>query len=315
MPRRLDDCADAKKGTTRSGQPESMATPHLIAEDVEKGASSAESATHGNLGEESGSNGQTGGSGGKLHKYIHAFERQMVAYNLEARGIQRVEPHERHDLKILGYTQIGMFWFSINLAANNITLGMLGPAVFYLSFLDASLCAVFGMLLGCLPVGYIATLGPPSGNRSMIIARYTMGWWPSKLVVLLNIIVLLGYALIDAVVAGQIISAVSPNGSLSIVVGIVIVAIITWGISTFGYQIFHYYERYAWLPQLIVLCILAGVAGPNFDTTTATEGDPRTIAGNRLSFFSLCFSAAITYGGAAAVSDHECLLQLWGNEH
>lgn len=46
-----------------------------------------------------------------------------------------------------------------------------------------------------------------------------MGWWPSKILVLLNLIVLLGYALIDCVVAGQILSAVSPNGSLSVVVG------------------------------------------------------------------------------------------------
>ncbi len=52
-----------------------------------------------------------------------------------------------------------------------------------------------------------------------IFARYTMGWWPSKLIVLLNIIVLLGYALIDCVVAGQILSAVSPHGSMSVVVG------------------------------------------------------------------------------------------------
>lgn len=46
-----------------------------------------------------------------------------------------------------------------------------------------------------------------------------MGWWPSRLVVLLNLIVLLGYSLIDCVVAGQILSAVSPNGSMSVVVG------------------------------------------------------------------------------------------------
>ena len=52
-----------------------------------------------------------------------------------------------------------------------------------------------------------------------IFARYTMGWWPGKLVVLLNLIVLLGYALIDCVVAGQILSAVSPNGSMSVIVG------------------------------------------------------------------------------------------------
>lgn len=228
------------------------------------------------------------------------FERTMAYYNLEARGIQRVMPNERHDLKSLGFFQIGVLWFSINLAANNITLGMLGPAVYYLSFTDASLCAVFGMLVGCLPVAYIATFGPRSGNRSMVFARYTMGWYPAKLVVILNLIVLLGYCLIDAVVAGQILSAVSPGGNMSTIVGIVIVAVITWGVTTFGYSVFHYYERYAWVPQLIVLCILAGVAGRRFDLNTASTGDSSTIAGDRLSFFSLCLSAAITYGGGAA---------------
>ena len=126
-----------------------------------------------------------------------------------------------------------------------------------------------------------------------------MGWWPSKLVVILNIIVFWGYCLIDCVIAGQILSAVSTS-NMSVAVGIVIVAIITWGITTFGYQVFHYYERFAWLPQLIVLCILAGVAGPNFNTSSVSEGDPATLAGNRLSFFGLNLAAAITYSGGAA---------------
>lgn len=46
-----------------------------------------------------------------------------------------------------------------------------------------------------------------------------MGWWPNKLIVLLNIIVLLGYALIDCVIGGQILAAVSPHGNMSVVVG------------------------------------------------------------------------------------------------
>ncbi|GAB7347379.1 hypothetical protein MBLNU459_g4309t2 [Dothideomycetes sp. NU459] len=236
----------------------------------------------------------------KMKHYLRAFERTMAYYNLEARGIQRVMPAERHSLRNLGYTQIGVLWFSINLAANNITLGMLGPVVYTLSFLDCALCAVFGILAGCLPVAYIATFGPRSGHRSMVIARYTMGWWPAKIVVVLNLIVLLGYCLIDAVVAGQILSAVSTDGSLSVIVGIVIVAVITWAITVFGYSVFHWYERYSWLPQIVVLCILAGVSGPKFDMSTPTSGDRLTVIGNRLSFFSICFSAAITYAGGAA---------------
>lgn len=236
---------------------------------------------------------------GRIQTKLQALEAQLVAYNLEARGIQRVQADERHDLKSLGFLQIAVFWFSINLAANNITLGMLGPEVFGLSFVDSTLCAVFGQLVGSLPVAYISTFGPRSGNRAMIFARYTMGWWPSKIVVILNIIVLLGYALLDCVIAGQILSAVSTH-NMSIVVGIIIVALITWVLTTFGYQIFHYYERYAWLPQLVVLCILAGVSGPKYDLTTPSTGDAATVAGKRLSFFSLCLAAAITYSGGAA---------------
>jgi hypothetical protein len=101
-----------------------------------------------------------------------SFERQLVAYNLEARGIQRVEPDERQDLRLLGYSQIAIMWFSVNLAANNITLGMLGPAVFHLGFLDACMLSIFGAIVGSLVVAYVATFGPKSGNRTMIFSRY-----------------------------------------------------------------------------------------------------------------------------------------------
>ena len=235
-------------------------------------------------------------------RYMKSFEKTLIRYNMEARGIQRVMPEDRHSLSQLGFGQIGILWFSVNLAANNITLGMLGPAVFHLGFLEASLCAVFGMLVGILPVAYVATFGPSSGNRTMVFARYSMGWYPAKIIVILNIVVLLGYSLLDAVVAGQMLSAVSGTSNLNIVVGIVIVAVITWVITTFGYTVFHMYERYAWLPQIVMFSILAGVAGPNFDlTTNPSQGeDPLTITGNRLSFFSLCLAAAITYSGGAA---------------
>jgi purine-cytosine permease-like protein len=64
-----------------------------------------------------------------------------------------------------------------------------------------------------------------------------------KLCVLLNLVVLIGYSLIDAVVAGQILSAVSPNGSLTVSVGIVITAVLTVLVTTFGIKFFHHYER------------------------------------------------------------------------
>ena len=102
--------------------------------------------------------------GGKLK----SFERTLLKYNLEIRGIQRVEEHEKIRIGWFAYLQAFILWVSVNLAANNITLGMLGPAVYGLSFRDASLCACFGVLVGSIPVAWIATWGPLSGNRTMV---------------------------------------------------------------------------------------------------------------------------------------------------
>lgn len=282
-----------------------MATPSPVSEDVEKGIEkngmAVDKSSDGSkqLAQAPSSTEQTG-TLGRLELYLSQFERQLIKYNLEARGVQRVEPHETHAQTWKDCVQAFLMWVSVNLAAVNITLGMLAPTVYYLSFKDAALCAVFGSLLGSLVVAYIATWGPVSGNRTMIFSRYTFGWWPSKLIVLLNLIVLLGYSMIDLVVAGQILSAVSSDGHLSVVVGIIIVAIIVWAITTFGISIYHMYMRYAWLPTLIAISILYGVSASHFDLATPTTGDVRTRVGNRLSFFSLCFSAAITYAGGAA---------------
>ncbi|KAL8835837.1 MAG: hypothetical protein Q9170_003160 [Blastenia crenularia] len=232
--------------------------------------------------------------------YIRDLERTLIKHNFEARGVQRVLPNERHAFTWRSCLQIFVFWISFNLAAQNVTLGMLGPKIYGLSFRDASLCAFFGSVIGATAVSYIATFGPVSGHRTLIFARYTFGWYPTKLIVVLELIVLIGYSLIDLVIAGQILSAVSPHGSMSIVVGIIVVAIVTWLISTFGYSVFHAYQRYAFVPQLIAFCILYGVSSQNFDLKSPSQGDNRTVVGNRISFLSITLAAAITYGGAAA---------------
>lgn len=187
-------------------------------------------------------------SDSKLRLLEKRVERLM---GIEARGIHRVRANEKTPETTLSALQIVLMWFSINSAANNITLAMLGPAVYRLGFTDSALCACFGGLVGSLAPAYTATWGPISGNRTLIMMRYTMGWWPTKLCVLLNLVILLGYSMIDAVIAGQILSAVSVNGNLTVVVGIIVVAIITWLVTTFGITVFHYYERSVHIMHLL----------------------------------------------------------------
>ena len=87
---------------------------------------------------------------------------------VEARGIHRVRDDEKSASTTLSFWQIVSLWLSINTAAQNITLGMIGQGVYGLGFVDAALCSVFGAALGSLPAAYTATWGPISGNRTMV---------------------------------------------------------------------------------------------------------------------------------------------------
>lgn len=143
--------------------------------------------------------------------------------------------------------------------------------VFNLGLTDAMLTGTFGTLLGAIATSYIATFGPASGNRTLVVARYTMGWWPSRLAVLLNIVIMLGYGLIDSLLCGQILSAVA-GGTMTVIVGTIVASVITLLVTVFGIRLFHVYERYAFVPQVLVLFVLVGVAGPKFGAGTASEG-------------------------------------------
>lgn len=106
---------------------------------------------------------------GRVSYYLGKFEQRLVEFNLEARGLERVHETERmKKLTWMSYLQASLLWVSINLAANNITLGMLGPATYGLSFRDSALCAVFGALVGALISAWMATWGPVSGIRTMV---------------------------------------------------------------------------------------------------------------------------------------------------
>ena len=155
-----------------------MSTPSLEAGDVEKQISSESRTDGGHHGlsdgpDDRGTHSAAARAAAGLEGRLRSFERQLIKYKVEARGIQRVEPDEKHALTWKGYASIFCLWFSINLAPVNITLGMLASQVFALSFTDAALCAVFGSLTGSLAVGYFATFGPASGIRSMV--HYVQG--------------------------------------------------------------------------------------------------------------------------------------------
>ncbi|KAI1335043.1 permease for cytosine/purines, uracil, thiamine, allantoin-domain-containing protein [Xylariaceae sp. FL0016] len=233
----------------------------------------------------------------KLQRWFNLLDEKT---GLEARGIERVPESLRHPRVTAGsYVQMFLIWFSINCTANNMTVGILGPVSFALGLTDAILCCLFGTMFGAICTGYISSFGPMSGLRTLVVARYTMGYWPSKLCVLLNLVIELGYGLVDCLVAGLILSAVNGAG-LTVVVGIIITAIITWVVATFGIKWFHTFERYVWIPTVLILFILIGCAGPHFDTKTPSSSTGGALHGARVSYFFLCASGPLGWAPASA---------------
>lgn len=86
----------------------------------------------------------------------------------EARGISPVLPSERQRPSSAAYLQMMLLWFSANITVNNLVVGLYGPLLFQLGFLDASLCAVFGVALGAASTAYMGTWGAVSGCKTLV---------------------------------------------------------------------------------------------------------------------------------------------------
>ncbi len=94
-------------------------------------------------------------------------------WGVEARGITRVMDHEKNVPRPLhDYFHMFSLWFSINLQAVNIIIGLLGPLVYGLGWADCVCIVIFANALASCGVAYLATFGPASGNRTMVCFPY-----------------------------------------------------------------------------------------------------------------------------------------------
>lgn len=172
---------------------------------------------------------------------------------------------------------------------------MLGPT-YGLSLRDCSLVILFFCLLTAAIPAYLGTLGPKTGLRQMIQARFSFGRYLVSVPVILNLATLTGFCVVICVIGGQCLSAVA-GGSLTPAVGIVIMGILALLISFCGYDVLHHYERWAWIPALIAIVITTGCGGSRLSEQAPTE--PAT-SGGVLSFGMIIASYMIPYACLAS---------------
>ena len=167
---------------------------------------------------------------------------------------------------------------------------------FGLSLRAASLIILFFSLLCTIPVAYLATIGPRTGMRQMIQARYSFGYYLVCVPVALNLATLTGFCIIECVIGGQTISAVT-DGHLTPTVGIVIIALLGMVICFMGFRVLHWYERFAWIPALIAIIVATGCGGNHLSNQVDV---PAADAATVLSYASLVAGFLIPWAALAS---------------
>ncbi|GAB1314218.1 Purine-cytosine permease [Madurella fahalii] len=183
--------------------------------------------------------------------------RKAAAFGrVELRGVTPIPVKERTVERTIN---VFTLWWSMNANILPIAFGMLAP-VYGLDLRNSALIILFFTLLTTILPAFMSTLGPKTGMRQMVQARYSFGRYLVSIPVLLNLATVTGFCVVMAVIGGQCLSAVA-DGTLSVTVGIVITALLTLVISFCGFRVLHVYERYAWIPALIAITIAAGAGG------------------------------------------------------
>jgi purine-cytosine permease-like protein len=141
--------------------------------------------------------------------------------------------------------------------AFSVTTGLLGPLFRGLSVRDSCLTILFFGALAGLGPATSSTLGPRTGMRQVVQSRYSYGAYAVDIIVLLILASSVGWTIINSIVAGQTLSALS-QGSMSWALGIGLAALISLVVAFMGYKVLHLYQRFAWIHSFIALLILAG---------------------------------------------------------
>lgn len=93
-------------------------------------------------------------------------------------------------------------------------------------------------------------------TRTSFLRRYYL----ISIIVALNLCTIAGFGVINCVLGGSTLAAVS-DGDIDSTAGIVIIALVGMVVSFGGYRFLHQYERYSWIFALLAIIITTGVGG------------------------------------------------------
>lgn len=236
---------------------------------------------------------------------------KLDALGVESRGIERATPEERRELalllkqsKFVQFLHVMGLWFAACGGLTTMSSFFLPTLMFGLNVKNAMVSGIISMVIGCLVPAYTSTMGAKSGLRQMVSARFLFGWWGVRFVALVCIIGGVGWSVVNCVLGGQVLAAIS--GTL-LVTGIVVISIVSLVVAVFGIRILLKFQTILAIPITIsailfyvVLCKKTQYLLVTDALILAQEETALTRTGNWLSFFTVGYSVTATWGSGAA---------------
>ncbi|KAH7886412.1 permease for cytosine/purines, uracil, thiamine, allantoin-domain-containing protein [Phlebopus sp. FC_14] len=227
------------------------------------------------------------------------FLSKLFESGVEARGVERVPENQRETKNAWNNL---LMWWSVNTVLTTIPVGVLGQYIFTLTLPHAVATILCFGALGAVATAFIATLGPQTGLRTMIITRYSSGYLGGTLYSILNILTQLGFSTTAVILGGQTLASIHAN-TLPLVVGIVIIGLCCLIPCFIGYNMVHVYERYAWMVTFFIMCCLYGLGGQaGYDVSAQAELEDtgRALSADILSFGGIVFGSFSGWAPVAA---------------
>lgn len=213
-------------------------------------------------------------------------------FGVESEAINRKLPEDRRNVTWHEELNMALLWASATMNTSCFATGFLGWEL-GLSLKQTIIISIVASIIGATLPGFAATFGAATGLRQISVSRYSFGWWPNKIIASLNIIVQIGWAAVACISGGLALTAVA-DGHLSLVVGIIVLAIVAMLISFVGLRAILIYERYAWIIFFAIFLVFFGEVGQYADNTTPSPLKGADLAGSILSLI------AIVYGSSAS---------------
>lgn len=174
----------------------------------------------------------------RMRRFEVELDRKL---GVESEAISRKRPEDKRAVPWHEQLSMALLWASSTMNTSCFATGFLGHEL-GLSLGQSIAITVCASFLGSALTGFSATFGAATGLRQISMSRYSFGWWPNKLIAALNTIVQIGWASVSCITGGLALTAVA-DGKLSLVVGIVILAVVATLISFVGLKAILVYER------------------------------------------------------------------------